>query len=312
MQIELRTLSEINPYDNNPRLNDPAVDAVAASIAAFGFRQPIVVDEDDVIIVGHTRYKAAQQLGLETVPVHVARGLTPAQVKAYRLADNQTARLSDWDYDRLPFELAELQQAGFDLNLTGFSGDELLRLLEAPTKEGLCDPDAIPAPPDEPTTQPGDLWLLGNHRLLCGDSGKREDVDRLVDGASIHLVNTDPPYNVKVEPRSNNAIAAGLSSFGNTHHQQLDVARHPTKSRPTSKKLRAKDRPLVNDFLSDAEFDDRLRAWFGNISRVLKPGRAFYLWGGYANCANYPPALKECGLYFSQSIIWVKEHPVLT
>ena len=157
-------------------------------------------------------------------------------------------------------------------------------------KEGLTDPDDIPAPPDEPITLPGDLWLLGEHRLLCGDSSKEAEVDRLLDGASIHLVNSDPPYNVRVEPRSNNAIAAGLSSFeGNKHHQSLDLARHPGKSKPTQKKLRPKDRPLANDFVSDDEFDRLLKAWFGNMSRVLEPGRGFYIWGGYANCANYPP-----------------------
>ena len=133
----------------------------------------------------------------------------------------------------------------------------------------------MPEPPDEAITQPGDLWMLGKHRLLCGDSSKPEDVDRLLDGAPIHLVNTDPPYNVKVEPRSNNAIAAGLVSFaGTTHHQQLDVERHPEKSKPTTKKMRAKDRPLANDFVSDEEFDRLLQAWFGNMARVLLPGRA--------------------------------------
>ena len=137
----------------------------------------------------------------------------------------------------------------------------------------------------------------------------------------IHLVNTDPPYNVKVEPRSNNAIAAGLSSFaapdGNrqktaTHHQGLDLARHPEKSKPTGKKLRAKDRPLANDFVTDEEFDELLDAWFGNIARVLLPAGRFYIWGGYANLGNYPPFLKKHGLYFSQGIVWDKQHPVLT
>jgi DNA modification methylase len=177
---------------------------------------------------------------------------------------------------------------------------------------GLTDPDDIPEPPDEARTQPGDLLFLGGHCLLCGDSGKAEDVERLLDGAAVHLVNTDPPYCVGVEPRSNNAIAAGLSSFAVTHHQKLDVVRYPKKSKPTDKKLRPKDRPLVNDFLAEKEFDRLLEAWFGNIARVLLPGRAFYIWGGYANCANYPPVLKARELYFSQAIIWVKEHPVLT
>src|SRR6201999_3534584 len=115
------------------------------------------------------------------------------------------------------------------------------------SKAGKGDPDAVPDPPDEPITQPGDLWILGNHRLLCGDSSKAEDVDRLLEGAKIHLVNTDPPYNVKVEPPPNNAIAAGLSSFtGAKHHQSMDLARHPEKAQPTDRKLRAKDRPLAN------------------------------------------------------------------
>ncbi len=313
MLVEVRPIDSIRPYENNPRINDTAVDAVAASIREYGFRQPIVVDENGVIIVGHTRYKAALKLGLTEVPVHVAVGLSPAQARAYRIADNQTATMSSWDEDKLPLELIELQKLDFDLNLTGFSGDELLRLMEPPPGVGQTDPDAIPEPPDEPTTKPGDLWQLGSHRLLCGDSAKPADVDRLLDGAKIHLVNTDPPYNVKVEPRSNNAIAAGLSSFtGTSHHQQFDVERHPEKSQPTTRKLRAKDRPLTNDFVSDEAFDQMLRAWFGNMARVLLPGRAFYIWGGYSNLGNYPPALKECGMYFSQGIVWDKQHPVLT
>src|SRR5690348_10661738 len=129
MHVEMRPISSIKPYENNPRLNDAGVDAVAASIREFGFRQPIVVDEDGVIIVGHTRFKAALKLGLEMVPVHVAVGMTPAQAKAYRIADNQTATLSSWDADRLPIELAQLQEMNFDLNMTLFSADELLRLL---------------------------------------------------------------------------------------------------------------------------------------------------------------------------------------
>jgi DNA modification methylase len=154
------------------------------------------------------------------------------------------------------------------------------------------------------------------------------------------LVNTDPPYNVKVEPRSNNAIAAGLSSFSNDaaskklksgqgnaafdiargktkvpgtmHHQGLDLARHPEKAKATHKKMRAKDRPLANDFVTDEAFDDLLDAWFGNMARVLEAGRGFYIWGGYANLGNYPPFLKKHEMYFSQGIVWDKQHPVLT
>ncbi len=250
------------------------------------------------------------------MPVHVATGLTKAQLQAYRIADNKTNEIADWDQELLIKELTELQQADFKVDVTGFSADELAQLFQTDLNQGLTDPDDVPLPPDEATTRPGDLWILGNHRLLCGDSSKASDVDRLLGGATVHLVNTDPPYGVKVEPRSNNAIAAGNSSFTGSaktrlHHQSFDVARQGAK-KATSRKLRAKDRPLANDFLSDEHFAKLLRAWFGNIARVLQPGRSFYAWGGYANCSNYPPVMKEVGLYFSQSIIWIKEHPVLT
>ena len=310
MHVELRPITSIRPYENNPRINDQAVDAVAASIREFGFRQPIVVDIEGVIICGHTRYKAALKLGLEKVPVHVAKDLTPKQVKALRIADNKSADLSDWNYDLLPIELSELQGMNYDLGLLGFNQDELAELLGY--KDGLCDPDEVPGPPDEATTRPGDLWILGNHRLACGDSSKPEDVDRLLAGAEIHLVSSDPPYNVKVEPRSNNAIAAGLSSFEATHHERFDVARIPGKAKATHKKMRAKDRPLENDFVSDEAFGKMLLAWFGNMARVLMPGRLFFLFGGYSNIKNYPAALEASGLYFSQQIIWHKMHPVLT
>jgi DNA modification methylase len=316
MKVELRSIDSIKPYDHNPRINDAAVDAVAASIKEFGFRQPIVVDADGIIICGHTRYKAALKLGLKKVPVHVAKDLSPEQIKAYRIADNKSSDLSDWNYELLPIELADLQEMNYDLALLGFDQDELAKLLGQGITEGLCDPDAVPEPPEEATTQPGDLWLLGNHRLLCADSANDEDVDRLMDGAMAQLINSDPPYGVRVEPRSNNAIAAGLSSFPATetkrgHHQSFDVARQGEKQ-ATHKKLRAKDRPLANDFLTDEDFQRLLDRWFYNFARKLDPGRCFYLWGGYANLGNYPPALKAHDLYFSQGIVWDKEHPVLT
>ena len=325
MLIELRSINSIRPYPNNPRVNDAAVDSVAASIKEFGFAQPIVVDGEGVIIVGHTRLKAALKLGLEQVPVVVASHLSPDQVRAYRIADNKTAEIAEWNYDLLPIELSELQEANYDLGLLGFNAEELAKLMDTGVNEGLTDPDEIPEPPDEAVTQPGDLWILGNHRLLCGNSSSPADLDRLLAGAAIHLCNTDPPYNVKVEPRSNNAIAAGLSSFtndgaasrlkggqGNAASFGVDHETGKPKHAATHKKLRAKDRPLANDFVSDEAFDQLLDDWFGNIARVLLPGRCFYIWGGYANCGNYPPVLKKHGLYFSQSIIWDKQHPVLT
>jgi DNA modification methylase len=314
MKVALVDIHQVVPYARNPRKNEAAVAKVAASIKEFGWRQPIVVDSEMIIVVGHTRYLAALQLGMEKVPVHMAEGLTPSQVKAYRLMDNRSHQDSEWDASLLSLELSDLKEEEFDLKFTGFEDDEIAQMLAAGIAgtAGLTDPDDVPEPPDEAITQPGDLWVLGDHRLLCGDAGDPGVLDQLLGGAKIQLVNTDPPYNVRVEPRSNNAIASGNSSFTNLHHQSLDLARHPGKSKPTTEKLRPKDRPLTNDFVSDEEFEKLLHAWFGNIARVLEPGRAFYIWGGYANCGNYPPVLKEHKLYFSQSIIWVKEHPVLT
>jgi DNA modification methylase len=315
MHVELRPIDSIKPYPQNPRKNDSAVEAVAKSIKDFGFRQPIVVDGDGVIVVGHTRWKAAQSLGMTEVPVHVATDLSPEKAKAYRLADNRLNEIAEWDGELLPIELLALKDLGIELNDLGWSPDELTAIFAPPLTQGLVDEDDVPAPPDAATTQPGDLWILGSHRLLCADSSIDADVDRLLDGQVIHLINSDPPYNVKVEPRSNNAIAAGLSSFGGAftgHQQSADVGRYPEKAKPTNRKLRAKDRPLANDFVSDGEFDRLLSAWFGNMARVLVPGGSFYIWGGYANCGNYPPVLKACQLYFSQAVIWVKEHPVLT
>jgi len=278
-----------------------------------------VVDGDGVIVCGHTRFKAAQQLELTKVPVHIAKDLTPEQVRAYRLADNRTAELAQWDRSLLEVELSALCELGYavsDLAAFGFDDGQLAEL-SAPSGGVETDPDAIPEPPDEAITKPGDLWILGDHRLLCGDSSSESDVDRLCDAKPVQLLNTDPPYNVAVEPRSNNAISAGLSTFpasatkASTHMQQRDLARHPEKGKPTSKKLRAKDRPLANDFVDDEEFARLLLAWFGNAARVLEAGRAFYCWGGYANIASYPGAFKATGLYFSQAIIWHKLHPVL-
>ena len=318
MHVELMNIDDVRPYESNPRLNDAAVDAVAASLREFGFRQPIVVDEQYVIIVGHTRWKAAKKLGLKQVPVHVAKDLTAEQVKAYRIADNQSATLAEWNMDLLPLEIKDLAAANYDLGLLGFDADQLSLMLNPDGVPGLTDPDDVPAPPDEAVTRPGDLWLLGNHRLLCGDSSKPEDVDRLLDGQPVHLINSDPPYGVRVEPRSNNAIAAGLSSFQatntqrQTHHQGFDAARGAFNPDKVATKLRARDRPLANDFVSEEEFDRMLDAWFGNMARVLVPGGSFYIWGGYANLGNYPPFLKKNKLYFSQGVVWDKQHPVLT
>jgi DNA modification methylase len=316
LQIERWPIERLIPFARNPRTHsDEQIAQIAASIAEFSFTNPILVGPDKVIIAGHARLQAARKLGLTEVPVIVLDHLSEAQRRALVVADNKLALNAGWDEELLRGLLTELREDDFNLDLLGFSDKELSALFaQAPDlQEGLTDEDAVPEPLEEPVSRRGDLWILGEHRLLCGDSASREDVDRLVAGQTVGLVNTDPPYNVRVEPRSNNAIAAGLSSFGGLqHHQSFDLHRGVSKPRRTTKKLRPKDRVLANDFMKDADYDILLRQWFSNLAAVLKPGGAFYIWGGYANCANYPPALAECGLYFSQAIIWVKNMPVLT
>lgn len=192
MKVQLWTLDRIKPYEKNPRKNDDAVAAVAASIRQFGFRPPIVVDGDGVIVCGHTRWRAARELGLAKVPVHVAEDLSPEQVRAYRIADNKTADLASWDTDLLSSELTALADLDVDLSGLGFSLDDLADIL--PQAPGLTDPDSVPEPPEEPVTQPGDLWSLGEHRLLCGDATDRTAPVTLLDGARAAMLFTDPPY----------------------------------------------------------------------------------------------------------------------
>lgn len=194
MQIEQWNIDRVKPYEKNPRNNDSAVEAVANSLKEFGFRQPLVVDGDGVLIVGHTRWKAAKVLGLETVPVHVATDMTAEQVRGYRIADNKTGELADWDYDLLPIELSELQQSGYNLDSLGFTERELSKLLDSVEIEA-GDPEKIPDPPDEPITQPGDIWQLGKHRLICGDATGVDTVARLFRGGTAELCFTSPPYN---------------------------------------------------------------------------------------------------------------------
>jgi len=302
---------------NPRRIDDHDLAALRRSLKFFGTVEPIVVNtRSGHIVGGHQRVRAAEAEGIDTLPV-VYVDLDDPSEKQLNLALNRIS--GEFDLEKLQEVLADLQRTGADMELTGFTGTELEEFLRGGdvAVDGLTDPDDIPEPPDEPQTQAGDLIILGDHRLLCGDSAKPEDVARLLDGARIHLVNTDPPYNVKVEPRSNNAIAMGLSTKGNvprakSHHQQLDLARHPEKSKRTTTKMRAKDRVLDNDFVSDEEFRRLLDAWFGNLSDALEPGRSFYIWGGYSNLGNYPPAIKGAGLYFSQAIVWDKLWPVLT
>ena len=220
MEIKNLTIDKVIPYIRNPRKNDNAVEKVASSIHEFGFRQPIVVDDENVIIAGHTRFEAAKRLGMDTVPVHVAKGLTEQQVKAYRIADNRVAQESDWDMDLLKLELQELD----DPELTGFDEDELQNIL-LEIGEGLTDPDEIPDVPDEPFTTAGDLWEMGGHRLLCGDSTNLKDVERLMNGKTAQMVFTDPPYGVDYEGGTKkwNKLAGDGRGFENLYSAVADA-----------------------------------------------------------------------------------------
>ena len=275
MSVELRPLDAVRPYANNPRQNDDAVEAVAESIRRFGFRQPIVVDADGVIVAGHTRFRAAQRLGLATVPVHVATDLTPDEVRAYRLADNKTAELASWDDALLSIELDALRGAGIDWTLLGFDEEELAKLLAPAGTEGLTDPDAVPEKPADPITKPGDLWLLGKHRLLCGDSTSATDVARLLDGAVPALMVTDPPYGVEYDPEWR--MDAGLT--GNT----------------------ARMGKVMND-----DRADWTEAW------KLFPGDVAYVYHAGVFASTVQQSLERAGFAIRAQIIWAKDRLALS
>jgi DNA modification methylase len=202
MKIEIVDINTIKPYENNPRkLKDSAIEKVAKSIKEFGFRQPIVVDKEKIIVVGHTRYRASKKLGLTNVPITIADNLTPEQINAYRIADNRTNEEAEWDIELLKTELKDLQLKDFDLDLTAFNEDEINNFL-FDEKEGLTDEDAVPETPEEPITKLGDIWKLGNHRLMCGDSTILNDIDKLTQKQKPDMIFTDPPYNVAFTGRS--------------------------------------------------------------------------------------------------------------
>ncbi len=198
MHIELRPIDRLKPYPKNARRwTASAVDKVAASIREYGFRQPIVVDADDVIIIGHLRLAAAKKLRLKEVPVHVARDLTPAQIRGLRLADNRTNQEASWDEELLASEIAELNNLDFDLNLTGFDVHELDVLLRDPMDEDRAN--QAPPLPEIAASRPGDVWACGEHRVLCGDATSAQDVARLLGERKPKLMVTDPPYGVELD-----------------------------------------------------------------------------------------------------------------
>ncbi len=196
MQIEIADINSIKPYENNPRkLSDTAIEKVAMSLKEYGFRQPIVVDKDRVIVAGHTRFRASKKLGLKQVPISVIDNLTEEQINAYRIADNRTAEESEWDNELLKMEIKELEAKDFKLDLLGFNDEQLNNILFE-EKQGLTDEDEVPEAPEEPITKLGDIWKLGNHRVMCGDSTFIDNIDLLTKKDKIDMVFTDPPYNI--------------------------------------------------------------------------------------------------------------------
>jgi DNA modification methylase len=228
MKIEIADINTIKPYENNPRkLKDLAIEKVAMSLKEYGFRQPIVVDKDRIIVVGHTRFRASKKLGFKEVPITIADNLTPEQINAYRIADNRTAEESEWDNELLKMEIKDLEAKDFKLDLLGFNEDQLNDMLFE-EKQGLTDEDEVPEAPEEPITKLGDIWKLGNHRLMCGDSTKEDDVKKLINNNKIDLIYTDPPYGINEKgDRSNRG---GLTEGNNLKDFKDDTIQYAVDS----------------------------------------------------------------------------------
>ncbi len=268
-------LERLIPYARNPRKNADAIATVAASLAEFGWRQPIVVDEAMVILAGHTRLEAARQLGLKTAPVHIARGLTPAQAKAYRLMDNRAHENAAWDEGLLGLEFQDLNGEDFDLALTGFDDAELDRMLAEALAGGETGDgeDDIPETPENPISRPGDLWLLGPHRLLCGDATVITDLDRLMAGRKADLCFTDSPYNVD--------YAGGVG------------AEKPGKGRR-----------ILNDALGDG-FERFL--YDACVSIIAHTAGAIYMCMSSSELHTLQKAFVAAGGHWSTFVIWAKD-----
>jgi DNA modification methylase len=215
MQITEVAVEALIPYAKNSRTHDDAqVAQIAASIKEFGWTNPILVDGDKGIIAGHGRLMAARKLNMDKVPVIQLKDMTEAQKKAYVIADNKLAMNAGWDMDFLKLELQDLEDADFDLSLTGFDDKELDQLLAPEIEEGLTDEDAVPEVPEEPKTKLGDIYILGNHRLMCGDSTSVDSIEKLMNGDVAELVFTDPPYRMEVEGGSNQLVGRAAAKLG--------------------------------------------------------------------------------------------------
>jgi site-specific DNA-methyltransferase (adenine-specific) len=275
MKIEIADINTIKPYENNPRkLKDSAIEKVAMSLKEYGFRQPIVVDKDRIIVVGHTRYRASKKLGFKEVPITIADNLTPEQINAYRIADNRTAEESEWDNELLKMEIKDLEAKDFKLDLLGFNEDQLNDMLFE-EKQGLTDEDEIPEAPEEPISKLGDIWKLGNHKLICGDSTILNNYEKLFNENKADLLMTDPPYNVDYEGK--------------------------TKDKLT----------IQNDSKNDDDFLQFLTDAFNNCAIHLKLGCSFYIFHSDWYGLEFRQSIKNSDLELKQNLIWAKNSMVM-
>lgn len=290
-KVEWWPVGRPTPYYRNPRNNDEAVPVVAESLRRFGWQAPIVVDEEGVIIAGHTRLKAAISLGMDEVPVKVALGLSPAQVKALRLADNRSSEIATWDEDALRLEIDEIYRLGDDLEGLKLGEDDLLEMLgvsetaekaAAKTDEEL---DEVPEVQGQPTSRPGAVYVLGRHRLLCGDATDPDAMARLMAGETADLLLTDPPYNVDYGDRN----------------QALNAADKGNRV----------DRKILNDNMGSAEFRRFLDRAFWAAAGVLRAGGAFYVFYASKEVVSFTEAANAAGLAVKQQLVWVKSAATL-
>lgn len=274
-EVVMMNPSELIPYDNNPRNNDGAVDAVAKSIQEFGFRSPIIVDKNKVIIAGHTRLKASLKLGLDKVPVIIADDLTEEQAKALRLVDNKTNELADWDWDKLKVELdgiKDIEMEDFDFNLSEIN-ENILQNEEQPEAQ---EDDFNPDENQESFVKRGEIWKLGQNTLMCGDSTSESDVKTLLGGNKVDLVITDPPYNVAYE--------------GKVEGNHMKIA---------------------NDNMDNDKFKDFLYMAFKNMYDSMKEGASYYVWHSSSESVNFITQLEENDLPVREQLIWAKNVFVL-
>lgn len=265
MEIKNLKTDDLIPYINNARHNDDAIDAVANSIKNFGFKVPVIVNGNNEIIAGHTRVKAAKKLGLETVPVVVANDLTPEQVKAFRLADNKVGEIATWDDDMLNAELAELADLDFDMTDFGFEA-----LSFESDDEVVEDDDFDVAPVEEPTSKLGQIYQLGRHRLMVGDSTDTKQVAALLDGKKADLLLTDPPYNIAYEGKNEEAMT------------------------------------IQNDDMMDEDFRQFLKNVYAAANDNMKPGATFYIWYAATESYNFIGAARDIDWQIRENLIWVK------